>query len=60
MILCFLEMLLMGLGVKMLVSIFLLGGVFLVEQMLDCSACMWHLTVASEIGVYLVTCFTVN
>ena len=42
----------------MLVPIFLLKGAFLVEQMLDCCACMWPLTVASEIGV--VTWFTVH
>ena len=50
----------MGLGVDMVVSMFLLREAFLVEQMLDCCACMWSLTVASEIGVYLVTWFTVN
>ena len=51
----FLEMLQMGLGVEMVVSMLLLRGDFLVEQMLDRCACMWHLNVASEIGVYLVT-----
>ena len=56
----FLVMLRMGLGVEMVVSIFLLRGVFLVELMLDCCAYMWTLNVASEIEVYLVTWFTVN
>ena len=44
----------------MVVPIFLLKGKFLVEQMLYRCACMWPLTVASEIGVYLVTWFTVH
>ena len=56
----FLEILLMGLGFGMVVSIFLLRGAFLVKLMLDLCACMWPLNVASEIGVYLVTWFTVN
>ena len=43
----FLEMLLMGLGVKIVVSVFLLRGTLLVEQMLDCCAFMWPLNVAS-------------
>ena len=50
----------MGLGVEMVASIFLLRGAFLVERMLDRCACMWPLNVASEIGIYLVTWFTVN
>ena len=50
----------MGLGVEMVVSIFLLRGEFLVERMLDICICMWPLNAASEIGVYLVTWFTVN
>ena len=50
----------MGLVVEILVSIFLLGGGFLVEIMLDCCACRCHFNVASEIGVYLVTWFIVN
>ena len=45
----------MGLGVDMVVSIFLLRGPFLVERILD-----RYLTVSSEIGVYLVTWLTVN
>ena len=56
----FLEMLWMRLGVGMLVSMFLLKGGFLVERILYLCACMWPLTVASEIGVYLFTWFTVN
>ena len=55
----FLVMLRMGLGVGMVVSIFLRGS-FLVERMLDFCACMWLLTVSSEIVVYLVTLFTIN
>ena len=43
----FLEILWMGLGVDMVVSVFLLRGAFLVKQMLDCCACMWNLNVAS-------------
>ena len=50
----------MGMGVEMVVSIFLLRGSFLVELMLDHWACMGPLNAASEIGVYLVTWFTVN
>ena len=50
----------MGQCVEMLVSIFLLSGEFLVEQMLNRCARMWPLNVASEIGAYLVTLFTVN
>ena len=56
----FLEMIRMGLGVEMVVSIFLLKGASLVEQILDRCACMWPLNAASEIGVYLVTWFTLN
>ena len=56
----FLGMLCMGLGLETVVSIFLLRVAFLGDQMLDCCACMRLLNVASEIGVYLVTCFTVN
>ena len=37
----------MGLGVEMIVSIFLLRGEFLVEKMLDRCACMWPLNVSS-------------
>ena len=44
----------------MVMYIFLLRGDFLVERMLDCCLCMCPLNVASEIGVYLVTWFTVN
>ena len=44
----------MGLGVDMVVSIFFSRGGILVERMLDRCACMWHLTVASYIGAYLV------
>ena len=50
----------MILGVEMVVSIFFLCGVFLVVRMMDLCACMWPLNVASEIGAYLVTLFTVN
>ena len=50
----------MGLGVEKVVSIFLLRGAFFVERMLDCCACMWPMNLASEIGVYLVTWFTVS
>ena len=50
----------MGLGVEMVVSIFFLRGDFLVEIILYCCACMWPLNVASVIGVYLVTWFTIN
>ena len=50
----------MGLGVEMVVSIYFLRGACLVELMLDRCACMWTLNMASEIGVYLVTWFTVN
>ena len=50
----------MGLGVEMVVSIFLLIGAFLVEKMLYRCPCMWNLNVASDIGVYLVTWFAVN
>ena len=50
----------MILGVEMVVSIFVLRGALMVEKMLDLCACMWPLNVASEIGLYLVTCFTVN
>ena len=50
----------MGLGVEMIVYIFLLRGAFLVERMLDRCSCMWPFNVASEIGLYLVTLFTVN
>ena len=50
----------MALGIDMVVVIFLLKGDSLVEWMLDCCACMWNLTVDSEIGVCLVTCFIVN
>ena len=50
----------MGLGVEMVLSIFLLRGDFLVERMLYHCACIWHFNVDSEIGVYLVTWFTVN
>ena len=50
----------MGLGVEMVVSIFLLRRAFLVELMLDCCAFMWTFNVASYIGVYLVTWITVN
>ena len=50
----------MGLGVDMVVSMFLLRGAFLVELMFYRYACMGPLNVASEIGVYLVTWFTVN
>ena len=39
---------------------FLLRGAFLVEQILNSCAWMWSLTVASEMGVYLVTWFTGN
>ena len=45
----------MGLGVEMVMSILLLRGAFLIEQILDQCACMWPLNVASEIGVYLFT-----
>ena len=41
-------------------SYFLVRGTFLFEQMLDRCACMWPLNVASEIGEYFVTWFTVN
>ena len=44
----------------MAVSIYLSRGSFLVERILDHCACMWPLTVASEIVVYLVNWFTVN
>ena len=37
-----------------------LRGAFLFERMLDSCACMCPLNVASDIGVYLVTWFTVN
>ena len=50
----------MGLGVDMVVNMFLLVWSLLIERMLDRCACMWPLTVASEIGVYLFTWFTVN
>ena len=50
----------MGLGVDMVLSIFLLRRDFLVEMFLDHCACMWPLTAASETGVYLVPWFTVN
>ena len=56
----FFQMLWLGLVVEMVVSIFLLKWDFLVEWMLDRCACMWPLNVASKIGVYLVTWFTVN
>ena len=49
----------MGLGVDMVVTIFLLRGAFWIELMLDRCACMWHFSVASEIGLYLGTWFTV-
>ena len=39
----FLERLLMGLGVEIVVSIFLLRGALLVERMLDCCAFMYPL-----------------
>ena len=50
----------MGLCVEMVVSIFVLRGEFLVERMLDRCESMWDLNMASEIGVYVVTCFTFN
>ena len=50
----------MGLGVDMVVSILFLKGASLVERMLNQCAYMWPLTVASEIGVRLVTWFIVN
>ena len=50
----------MGMGIDMVVPIFLLRGAFLVEQIMYHCAYMWLLTVASEIGVYLVTWFIVN
>ena len=56
----FLERIQMGLGVGMVVSIFLLEGGFLIEKKLDCCACMWPLTVDSKFRVYLVTWITVN
>ena len=50
----------MVLGVGMIVTMFLLKGGFLVEQMLDHCACMCPLNLSSYIGVYLITWFTVN
>ena len=50
----------MGLGVGMVVSMFLLKWAFLVKRMLDCCSCMWPLTVTSEFGAYLVNWFAVN
>ena len=56
----FLEILWIGLGVEIVVSIFLFREDFLVELILDHCACMGTLNLASEIRIYLVTWFTDN
>ena len=43
----FLVIILMGIGVGVVVSMFLLRLEFLVEQILDCCAFMWPFTVTS-------------
>ena len=50
----------MGMGIDMVVSIFLLRGDFLVEKMLDQCSRMWNFTMASDIGLHLVPWFTVS
>ena len=50
----------MGLVIDMVVSIFLLIGATLAEQIFDRCLCICILTMALEIGVYVVTWFTVN